>query len=186
MNKLFKIALVVLSAVALFVAYRYVSAQEEQSRRDGSGAAPAPTVRVEIPNVLATKHILQGAYINSGALPGTAIPANTYTPVDSQLTVSCPGTAGTCTIEADMLVQNGQNTAPDNNNRVCLYVDGTPGPNCLFLAGQTPTDNFAINAVQADTVTGVLHGNHTVQMYFWTRDGASVAHYQATYRVYKP
>jgi len=32
----------------------------------------------------------------------------------------------------------------------------------------------------------LAHGNHTVQMYFWSKDGAGVGHYEANYHVYKP
>lgn len=186
MNKLFKIALVVVCTVAFFGARRSALAQEEQSRRDGSRIAPAPTFPVAIPDALATKHALEGTYINSGSLAETAITAGTYTPIDPQLTVSCPGKTGTCTIEADMLVQNGFNTSASDVNRVCLYVDGTPGPNCDYYVGESTTDLFFINAVNSDTVSGVALGNHTVQMYFWTANGADVSHYQATYHVYKP
>jgi hypothetical protein len=184
MNKLFKIASVIVCVVTFFGASRYVSAQ---SHRDGSGNAPAPAVHEQTPSPsLATRHVLEGTYINSGSLFETAIPANTFTPIDTQLTVACPGTTGSCTIEADMLVQNGFSTAASNNNRVCLYVDGNPGPNCDYYVDETTTDEFFINAVNADTVSGLATGDHTVQMYFWTADGADVSHYQATYHVYKP
>jgi len=184
MNRLVKIGLVIGLAVVMFGTYRYVSAQEGQSGK-ARGYDTAPTFHVDIPEVIATKHVLQSTYLNSGDLGGASFPANTFTPVDTQLTVVCPGTSGTCSIQADMLVQNGAGGS-GNLNRVCLYVDGVAGPYCNYFADESSSDGEYINAVQADIVSGVAHGNHTVQMYFWTENGAGVAHYQASYHVYKP
>jgi hypothetical protein len=185
MNRLFKIGLLMALVIGLFGAYRYVSAQQGQAEL-WRGSTHAPTFNVDIPNVLAPHHVLQATYINSGFFGGAVISANTFTPIDTQLTVLCPGTSGTCSINADMLVQNGNATVGSNNNRVCLYVDGVPGPHCDYFTDETTTDAFYINAVQSDIVSGLAHGNHTVQMFFWSAFGAGVSHFQATYTVYKP
>jgi hypothetical protein len=184
MNRLLKVGLLMALVIGLSGVYRHVSAQAGQvSLWRGSDA---PTFQVDTPAALATNHVLKGTYINSGSLHGTAIPAATFTAIDNPLTVSCPGTTGTCSINAAMLVQNGGSTASSNVNRLCLYVDGVAGPNCAYYADETTTDTYFINTVQSDIVSGVAHGNHTVQMYFWTAAGAAVSHYQATYTVYKP
>ena len=184
MSKLLKVTLLLALAVGLFGVYRHVSAQGGQSAK-ARGYDTAPTFHVDISDVLATKHVLEGTYINSGDY-NASVSASTFTPIDTQLTVACPGTSGTCSIQADMLVQNGINTAATNNNRVCLYVDGVAGPNCDSYADESTTDEYYTNAVSSEIVSNLAPGNHTVQMYFWSEEGAGASHYEANYHVYKP
>lgn len=186
MNRLLKLGLLMALVIGLFGAYRYVSAQEGQSTARGSAATKAPVLQVDVPNIASTKHVLQGTYVNSGNYGDVAFPANTFSAIDPALTVTCPGTTSTCSIQADMWVQNGRESISGNEDRVCLYVDGSPGPFCNYFAGETPSDFTYTNATSSDTVSGLAHGTHTVQTVFWSAGGAFVAHYQANYHVYKP
>ncbi len=134
-------------AVGLFGVYRYGAAQESGSRR-GLVPIPLPTLDVQIPQdpeALATKHVLEGTYINQGFY-GAVVAAEATSPIDPQLTMACPGTSGTCTIEADMWVQSNASSS-DNAISVCLYVHGkAPATGCV-LTGETPADGaWAVNS----------------------------------------
>jgi hypothetical protein len=85
-------------ALALFGAFSQAAAQESPN---GSAANRAPSFHVNTPAAPSTKEVLQGTYINSG-VAGISVPANTFTPIDKLLTVVCPGTTGTCSIQADV------------------------------------------------------------------------------------
>jgi hypothetical protein len=67
---------------------------------------------------LATSHVIKGTYINNGNY-NSNVAAATFTPIDTALSVSCPGTSGTCTIEADMWIQN---VSDGGGNTVCLFT----------------------------------------------------------------
>lgn len=185
MSKLLKSTLVLALAVVSFGAYRFGAAQETASIKGGFSVQP-PTFDVNIPDVTSLKHVLQGTYYNNGNYLA-AVPASTYTPIDTQLTVACPGTTGTCTIQADMWIENGNVSTSGNLNQVCVYVDGNPAPNaCAWSTGQTPSDGTFVNTSASDSISGVTHGNHTVQTYFISANGAWITYYNSTYRVYKP
>ena len=171
MNRFVKIGLLMALAIELFGPYQFVSAQEQQD-------APAT----------ATKHVLQGTYINSGEYTtnGGFISPAEYFPIDSQLTVSCPGTSGTCSIQADMWVQNGNETFTFNTYSMCLYVDGVPAPNCASTVGSTPSDGTFAQGSTSEIVGNLKYGNHTVQTKFFSGDGTYVEYYTFNYRVYKP
>jgi hypothetical protein len=183
MNKLMKVTLLLAFAVVSFGAYRYGAAQERAPHR-GLVPIALPTFDAQIsqsPDALATKHILEGTYINSGFYGGI-VSAETTVPIDTKLTVACPGTSGTCTIEADMWVQS-EGVASDSY-AICLYVDGNP-LECP-LAGETPADGTAAIGSFSQRLSGLAHGNHTVQTYYFTDQGAGVLDYTINYRVYKP
>jgi len=133
----------------------------------------------------ATNHVLKGTYINNGNYNGN-VPAATYTPIDTKLTVSCPG-SGTCTIEADMWVDNyNSSQIPGNSNTICLYVDGVQTSGCAYETSETPPDGSHVHASTSQPLSGLAPGNHTVQTYFYSDDGAFVEYYTVNYRVYKP
>jgi len=52
----------------------------------------------------AVNHVLQRTYISTGAL-FTFFPASFASAVDKPQTITCPGTSGTCTIQADHWVE---------------------------------------------------------------------------------
>lgn len=165
MNKLLKVTLLLAIAVGAFGAYRHVAAQEEA------------------PDVVATKHVLTGTYINNST--GTAcctpnVPAGVFTPLDAALTVECPGSSGTCTIEADMWAQ----TDSSEGNTVCLYVDGVQSSGCPFQTSRGVSDPEAISS--SWPVSGLAHGTHTVQTYVYSAGGEFVGNYTINYKVYKP
>ena len=142
-------------------------------------ALGAPEVNTA-PDV-ATNHVLKGTYINNGNY-NAHIPAATYTPIDTQLTVVCPGT-GTCTIEADMWVDFGGATSFDAA-AICLVVDGVQTFGCPVEALLVPQDRLIISLSQP--LSGLAPGNHTVQTFAYASSGAFIEFYAANYRVYKP
>ncbi|MGB8543663.1 MAG: hypothetical protein WCD49_18690 [Candidatus Acidiferrales bacterium] len=186
MSRLSKICLLLVLAIGFFGAYLIGSAQETRSSK-GRPPIPPPTFDVQIsqdPNVLATNHVLEKTYNNTGGVP-TDAPSNTYTPIDHQLTVLCPGTTGTCSIEADMWVENGDSNSTINANAVCLYVDGKATNFCPY-SGETPADYTWVQSSASQIVSGLAPGNHTVQTYFWSNNGTLTSTYNSNYRVYKP
>ena len=162
MNKLAKVMLVLALAVGSFCVY--------------SGAQEAPA--------LATNHVLKGTYITNGNYNAT-VPAATYTPIDTQLIVSCPGTSGTCTIEADMWVDNFGGGS-GNINAICIYVDGVQTALCPYENMETPVDGTHVFSSASEPVSGLSPGNHTVQTYYYAANGAFVEYHTTNYRVYKP
>jgi hypothetical protein len=186
MKKLLRVGLLAALAIVSFGAYRHASAQEGQSAR-GSEATQAPASNVDNPATLATKHVLQATYVNSGNYGDVFVNGGAFVPVDTQLTVLCPGTSGTCSVQADMLVENGGESFPLNETSVCLVVDGVGGNSCSFAeGGEVPSDLSYTGTTNFDIVSGLAHGNHTVQMYFHSFRGAFVARYHVNYHVYKP
>jgi hypothetical protein len=185
MNKLMKVMLLLAFAVGSFGAYRHIAAQERAPRK-GLVPIALPKFDEQIsqsPDALATKHILEGTYINSGFY-GAVVAAGATVPTDTKLTVACPGTSGTCTIEADMWVQS--DGVANDAYAICLYVDGNPPANGCPLAGETPADGTAAIGSFSQSLSGLAHGNHTVQTYYFTDQGAGVLDYTINYRVYKP
>jgi hypothetical protein len=188
MSKLLKVTLLLAVAIGFCGAYRYGAAQDTGSSEGRAHFSP-PTFDVQVsldPNVLATSHVLEKTYNNNGLYGPISVPALSYTPIDTPLTVVCPGTSGTCTIQADMWIENGGQTSTGNQNSICLYVDGHPSPFCSYDAGETPSDGGFVQTSTSQSVSGLAHGNHTVQMYFSTDDGVAVLYFNSTYRVYKP
>jgi hypothetical protein len=185
MSKLLKVTLLVIFAVGLIGAYRNDAAQEGRTGL-GRNSIHFPRFAAEIsPDALATKHVLEGTYNSSGNFDATVTPSNA-TAISLPLTISCPGTTGTCTIQADMWIQNGAQTSNHNTNLVCLYIDGAPLAFCDFEAGESPNDGTLVQTSSSQGVSGLARGNHTVQTYFWTENGAYVGYYNSNYRVYKP
>lgn len=136
----------------------------------------------------AANHVLKGTYIDTVNGTQVTIPAATLTAVGNPLTVSCPGTTGTCIIEADMWAQNAGGSTTGNDFLLCLYVDGTAvDPYCFGYAGVTPADGSVLMGSSSQSLSGVAAGSHTVQTYFWSRNGGCYVQYRHfTYRVYKP
>jgi hypothetical protein len=130
----------------------------------------------------ATKHVLQGTYISNGNYNADVNP-ETYTPITPQLIVDCPGT-GTCTIEADMWVQNSNGTEQSPNS-VCFYVDGIQSGGCPYAGGAT-TSGYFETLSSSWPVSGLAAGEHTVQTYVYSVHGEFVGFFNVNYRVYKP
>jgi hypothetical protein len=188
MNRIFKIALLAACVVGSFGAYRFVAAQESQAGPERS--------RVNFPNFsgqsmaephsVGTNHVLDRTYIANGNY-GMFVAASTNVQIGPQITVECPGTSGTCTIQADMWIQNGNGSDKKaNENAICLEVDGVTSSGCPYTSGETPIDGGFVQSSSSQSISGITTGNHTVQTYFSTVDGAQVNYYNSTYRVYKP
>ena len=163
MNKLLKVMLLMALAVASLNIF--------------SGAQEVPQN--------ATNHVLKGTYINNGNYNAN-VPAATYTPIDTKLTITCPG-SGTCTIEADMWVDNYNSSKPSGNSTtICLYVDGVQTSGCAYETSETPPDGSHVHTSTSQPLSGLAPGSHTVQTFFYAVDGAFAEYYTVNYRVYKP
>jgi hypothetical protein len=163
MSKLLKVTLLLVVAIGFFGAYRYGAAQETGSNK-GRRLTP-PTFDVQVsqdPNVLALNHVLDRTYINNGSYGPVTVAASSWTPIDNQLTVQCPGTSGsgTCTIQADMWISNGGRTTTDNSNFICLYVDGSPVNTCGFLTGETRSDGAFTTTTTSQIATRLARQPH--------------------------
>ena len=136
------------------------------------------------PQTPATKHVLKGTYVNTGNYNASIAPA-TYIPIDTALTITCPGT-GTCTIEADMWIDFHGNGGSGNAAAICLVVDGVQTAGCPFEALEVPPDGSRIIGSLSQPLSGVAPGNHTVQTFAYASGGAFVQFFTANYRVYTP
>lgn len=107
-----------------------------------------------------------------------------FSNIDSALTFTCPG-PGTCTVTDEMVVQAGNNTI--GGNRWALvglldgnYIDGGP------FVGELLTDSNYSVATWTSAAGSVAPGKHTLQSQIYTDDGATLANWGITYRLYKP
>ncbi|MGD0417528.1 MAG: hypothetical protein ABSA80_19380 [Terriglobales bacterium] len=164
MNRILKVISLLALAVVSFCVY------------SGAQATPEAT---------STNHVLKGTYITN-AQGVIDITAKTLTDIGPTLTVSCPGTTGTCTVQADLWIKvNGPSTS-GNYIFLCFTVDGSETSGCTESSGETASDGSAmINSTSLST-SGVAAGTHSVQMLFYAYDASVVDYYNATYRVYKP
>lgn len=178
----------VVLAIALVGTYRHVFAQEES--RPGNLPSTVLASPAETSSDPATNQVLQRNYLVHGTRSGTSFPAE-YTAVDPLKTVECPGTAGTCTIAAEIWVQTGLSTTESNNYVVCLYVDGvsvyeSDHTNGCHYTADTPADGTFVEGSGLNQLSGVKVGNHTVQTFLYTENGTHVYNYNIAYHVYKP
>jgi len=116
---------------------------------------------------------------------GASFTGGTYAAIDSQHKITCPGTSGTCLIQADSWVQFGGNGTADNATRISLFVDGVEVE--TYLAGELPT-GFYYGNLSNSSGTIVPVGTHTVQTFAWSvpGGGGTIGYYNITYRLYKP
>jgi hypothetical protein len=113
-----------------------------------------------------------------------SMPAFGFTPVDAATTVTCPGTSGTCTFEAD---QDIEVSAVSSGIALCFAVDGAFVDGGCFFAAETPADGSAVQTHTTISLSGVLHGTtHTVQTYVDSGVSGVFNYYNVDYRIYKP
>jgi hypothetical protein len=144
-----------------------------------SNAMGRKTVTKDFPN--SGHHTLKNTYINANA--ADVAEAAGFNAIDAPTTVLCPGTSGTCIIQADEWIQ--LNGAAGNRVAICFYVDGTAVDGCYFT-GETLADGLFMQQSTSHASNAVSAGNHTVQTVLYTDVGAFVAFYNFNYRVYKP
>ena len=127
-----------------------------------------------------TKHVIKGMYNTSADLEATMVAG--LNAIDGANTVSCPGTSGTCLIQADQsfeaIVATGDGVA------ICLYVDGALVNGCYWNGGST---GWAYSMYATSQGISVKFGNHTVQTVVYDElGGSTLAYYNFNYNVYKP
>jgi hypothetical protein len=137
----------------------------------------------------AVSEALYRTYVFHGNGPAP-IPAATWTAVDAVHTIQCPGTTGSCTITADISVQEVGSTA-SNGGAVALEVDGilvctSDASNGCHYAVEIPSDGRFVEANELNSLSSVALGFHTVQTFVWSDNGASGGFYNIRYAVYKP
>lgn len=186
MNRFVKIGLLMVLVMALFGSYRFVKAQNERSRPAASAVAPA-VISLQGSNIPPTtiKHVLMGTIINTcgSSCSSGSFPAGGTTPIDAPTTVTCPGTSGTCTLEADQVLQVG---VPGSLVGLCFYVDGTLVNGACFYTDETPADGSFTQTHTTQSISGVPHGTHMVQSFVYSSVGGVYDYYNFDYRVYKP
>jgi hypothetical protein len=103
-------------------------------------------------------------------------------------TIQCPGTSGTCTIIALITCETGLTTTNGSPNNFALgaQVDGVFLDGGAHYVGNTPNDNSFVTGAQSTSGSGFLHGNHSVQSFIYSNNGAPVQQYNVVYHVYKP
>jgi hypothetical protein len=181
LTKRLKISSAMTFVVLLVSAYQVASAQVV----NGAGDQRAPSFAdtdLAIPAAAAKGHVLEKTYVHTGNFGGSA-PAGVFTPIDAKTTISCP--KGPCTIFAHMLVENGVGSGAFNYSTLLLYVDGVPADD-TWICGVTPSDGSYINVTQDTQLNNLAMGNHTVQMFYQSLNGAAVGHYAVSYALYEP
>jgi hypothetical protein len=145
-----------------------------------SNAMGRNTVTKDFPN--SGVHTLKNTTINANAL--NVSEAAGFHAIDAATTVLCPGTSGTCIIQADQWIQL-VNGVTGNKVAICFYVDGTAVDGCYYT-GETNSDGTYSQQSTSHASNAVPFGKHTVQTVLYTLDGATVSFYNFNYRVYKP
>ncbi len=126
------------------------------------------------------KHVLKNMY-NSTGVPSLTMVSGPNA-ADSAITVSCPGTSGTCLIQADQWIHLDELSGDIIG--ICLYVDGTEVNGCYI---QGSVANFVWTMESVSQGIAVSHGNHTVQTYVYDVNGGStLGYYNVNYYVFKP
>jgi hypothetical protein len=109
----------------------------------------------------------------------------TLVSIDSPLSFNCP--QGTCTVTADLQVQVGFNSSPQNRWAICPELDGSVmPPNVCPFMGEMLTD-FGFTAGSFTFIqSSVTAGRHTLQSFISSDFGGFIGTYSITYRLYTP
>jgi hypothetical protein len=178
------------TVAVLLVASRYAFTQGSQETKGKNPPASVVVPTSPVPAALASNRVLQRIYLFRGTGP-SSIPASTWTAFDSPHTIQCPGTTGTCTITSDISLQVGQATTASNDTAVALAVDGTIVCTVDATGGchysiEAPQDGKFVEANELNQFSGVGLGNHIVQTFVWSDNGAVGGFYNVRVTVYKP
>jgi len=134
----------------------------------------------------AQNHALQKTYLDTGYYEsGLSIPAKTWTAVGPVVDIVCPGTSGTCTIEAIHSIQVAGPGTAGNTVQIDFMLDGK-NQVLAQQVGEVPTDGSLRVFSAIEVESNISPGNHTVQTSVWSVDGADVYNYETSYQVYKP
>ncbi len=133
------------------------------------GVAPA--------NAAAVGRVLQSTYSTTGNGNGSALPAATFSVVDTT-TIVCGPVAG-CYIGMEAMVQ----LAPSGGDwAICLYVDGV-SVNCPYQ-GVNGVSSFVVGNYRA--ISGlVAKGTHTAELRVYTSTAGGLYRWSVDYRKYK-
>jgi|SRR6516164_3752302 hypothetical protein len=188
-EKIGRLGRVAIMGVALLGIGHYATAQNRDAGKALSASEAINQLKAQ-PDVVAAplqavNHVLKGTYISSGTLGGAFLPPGTYSAVDAPQTITCPGTSGTCTIQADHWVELSGTTA-NNTVWVCLAVDGVFDSNCGFIDDKIRPDGSWQQVTSSHATSAVPYGTHTVQTFIDSYYGAEGAYFNINYRVYKP
>lgn len=184
MKRFLQFAIPLVLAVVVVGTYNLVSAQGQKPRPGRVEAVPPVFASSALPPAVAIRHYPQGVYLSTGNGFGTFINAATFTPVDAAVTLSCPGTSGTCTVLANQFVETNGSTT-NNNAALCFYVDGVNVPNACFFTNEIPSDGTFDQSATISWGT-VSVGTHTAQTVLYCSGGCNLYEYNLQYTVYKP
>jgi hypothetical protein len=167
--------------VILIGAYQPASAQlVSTSRAKAELSVDADSIS---PAAVAAGHVLQNTYLRQGYYDALS-PAATFTGLDKVITINC--LKGPCSISAVLAVQSGNATTLDNHVAIGFSVDGTLVDPCFALGAATPVDASYIITMQNCSVGSVTTGHHTLQIDYYSDNGAYVYEWAATYTLYEP
>lgn len=151
----------------------------------------AVTVHKVVPEVVPAtgpkKEVLEATYIESGT-SGVSLPASTPVAIDALHAITCPAPAGaTCTITNTVSIQEGLGpNYADNNMAAPWQLDGAyVGEGGPFFSS-APADGSYAGGTWTDADYGVTAGKHHVQTFAYSVDGATLANWTITYKVYEP
>jgi len=129
---------------------------------------------------------LEATYLDKGYYPTGLNIGTARTAVGPVVTVDCPGTSGTCTIQADQFIQVGDGSTSGQLFTVGFYLDGVADGD-EQIVGSIPLSGTYMVGATSESQTGVAVGTHTVQIYIYAREQTgSVYNYNTNFRVYKP
>jgi hypothetical protein len=144
-----------------------------------TNAMGRPSVKSDTPAAL-VHHILK----NMSNTTGTSFTVGAgFTAVDSPNTVLCPGTAGSCLLQAQQWAEVGGNGS-GGRVALCFFVDGNDINGCFFNGEMLADANYTMFSVAQGTT--VTHGSHTVQTFVYSDAGGGGGFYNFNYSVYKP
>jgi hypothetical protein len=178
--------LLVVCAVVSVGTHGYISAQKSQmdASRSRANAAPTNAQTSANPDVNRDQSRARTDFNNGNS--SVFVAASTDIALDQLTTAVCPGTSGTCNIQADMWVPNGRGVDKKaNENDICLEVDGVASSGCLYTSGERPIDVGFVLSSSSQSITGLAPGTHTVQTFISRHYGAQLGYSNSTYRVYK-
>jgi hypothetical protein len=167
------VALVLVAGVVTFAA---------NGHRGASGPAGAALQRQAGHQSVAAQTKVKKSVAVTG-FSGATLTAGGFTPIDAAATLTCPGTTGSCTYEADASVQ-AQGTGSSNAWAICLVIDGNNFATCPYY-GFLDSSFFQEGTV-VSVYPGIPHGTHTVQTQVFSANGGTAYNYNIVYNVYKP